>query len=54
MNLVKSKQTGTLYALKILEKKRVAKYDKVPAVMRERDIMFMLDHPNIVRLEVTF
>lgn len=42
------------YALKILDKKRVAKFDKIESVMREKDIMFGFDHPNITRLEVTF
>jgi len=37
-----------------LDKKRVAKYDKIANVMREKDIMFGFDHPNITRLEMTF
>lgn len=40
--------------MKILDKKRVAKYDKIANVMREKDIMFDLEHPNIARLEKTF
>jgi hypothetical protein len=41
--------------MKILDKTRVAKFDKVENVMRERDNMFSLaDHPNIIRLELTF
>lgn len=43
-----------MYALKILDKMRVAKFDKVANVMREKDIMFDFDHPNIARLEMTF
>lgn len=54
VNLVKCKLNGIEYALKILDKKRVAKYDKIENVTRERDIMFDLDHPNIARLEMTF
>lgn len=54
VNLVKCKFNGLEYALKILDKKRVAKYDKVENVMREKDIMYQLDHPNIARLEYTF
>jgi 3-phosphoinositide dependent protein kinase-1 len=54
VSLVKWKINGAEYALKILDKKRVAKYDKIANVMREKDIMFDLDHPNIARLEMTF
>lgn len=54
VNLVKCKLNKSEYALKILDKKRVAKYDKINNVMREKDIMFELEHPNIARLEMTF
>jgi len=54
VNLVKCKINSIEYALKILDKKRVAKYDKIANVMREKDIMFDLDHPNVARLEMTF
>ena len=54
VNLVKCKLNNEQYALKILEKKRVAKYNKIANVMREKDIMFGFDHPNITRLEMTF
>lgn len=38
-----------MYALKVLEKDHILKYDKVQAVFRERDIGLELsDHPNIV------
>ena len=55
MNLVQCSINDEQYALKILDKGQVAKYDKVDSVMRERDNMFLLaDHPNITRLEMTF
>jgi hypothetical protein len=54
VNLVKCRYNNLKYALKILDKKRIAKYDKVENVMREKDIMYELDHPNIARLEYTF
>lgn len=54
VNLVRCKINGMEYALKILDKRRVAKFDKIENVMREKDIMFLLDHPNIARLEMTF
>ena len=45
---------GEKYALKILDKKQIGKYGKIESVMREKDIMFGFDHPNITRLEMTF
>ena len=54
VNLVKCKLNNEQYALKILDKQKVARYDKIANVMREKDIMFGFDHPNITRLEMTF
>ena len=55
VNLVQCNINGQHYALKIVDKDHVTKYDKVDAVMRERDNLFKLvNHPNIVRLELTF
>lgn len=54
VNLVKWNINDQQYALKILDKQRVVKYDKVESVKREKDIMFGFDHPNITRLEMTF
>lgn len=48
--LVQRKMTGIKYALKVLEKDHILKYDKIEAVFRERDIGSDLsDHPNIVQ-----
>ena len=47
--------TGIKYALKVLEKDHILKYDKIEAVFRERDIGSELsDHPNIVQFQGTF
>ena len=54
VNLAKWKLNSKEYALKILNKARVQKYDKVENVFREKDIMFELNHPNIWRLEWVF
>lgn len=36
--LVRKKETGVYYALKVLEKDHIVRYDKIEAVFRERDI----------------
>jgi len=55
VNLVSCIINDQDYALKILDKARVAKFDKVESVMREKDNMFELrEHPNICSLELTF
>eukprot|EP00299_Pterocystis_sp_00344_P011433 c5338_g1_i1.p1 GENE.c5338_g1_i1~~c5338_g1_i1.p1 ORF type:complete len:439 (+),score=131.27 c5338_g1_i1:235-1551(+) len=46
--------TGQEYAVKILDKKHVIKMDKVKYVTSERDILFKLDHPNVIKLHHTF
>ena len=52
---MKRKMTGMKYALKVLEKDHILKYDKIQAVFRERDIGLELsDHPNIVCFTGTF
>lgn len=55
VNLVQCSINDEEYALKIVDKNHLQKHDKVESVMRERDNLFKLvDHPNIVRLELTF
>lgn len=55
VNLVKCGFNGKMYALKVLDKMRVAKFNKIESVMRERDNLFMVNnHPNIMKLESTF
>ncbi|CAI2358804.1 unnamed protein product [Moneuplotes crassus] len=54
VNLVKCKINDKQYAMKILDKEKISKRDKVENVFREKDIMFELDHPNICKLECAF
>ena len=43
------------YALKVLDKLHIAKFNKVESVMRERDNLFLVaGHPNVIKLEATF
>ena len=48
------KETGTEYAIKIIEKQLVVKLNKQKYVVTERDILSACNHPNIVRLFYTF
>lgn len=54
VNLVKCDTNGGLYALKELSKQEIVRYDRVRHTLREKTILYELDHPNIVRLERTF
>lgn len=54
MYLVRKKNTLKQYALKVLDKGHIIKHDKVHSVHRERDILMVAKHPNIVQLECTF
>ncbi|XP_040991468.1 3-phosphoinositide-dependent protein kinase 1-like isoform X2 [Juglans microcarpa x Juglans regia] len=50
----KKKDTGTVYALKIMDKKFITKENKTSYVKLERIVLDQLDHPGIVRLFFTF
>ena len=52
--LVRKKNTLKQYALKQLDKVQIIKHDKVESVHRERDLLMMIRHPNIIHLECTF
>lgn len=42
------------YAIKECSKNRIARFHKVQNLVREKDILNSLDHPNIIRLENTY
>ncbi|XP_052184642.1 3-phosphoinositide-dependent protein kinase 2-like [Diospyros lotus] len=50
----RKKDTGTVYALKIMDKKFITKENKTAYVKLERIVIDQLDHPGIVRLFFTF
>ncbi|XP_010278276.1 PREDICTED: 3-phosphoinositide-dependent protein kinase 2-like isoform X2 [Nelumbo nucifera] len=50
----KKKDTGNIYALKIMDKKFITKENKTSYVKLERIVLDQLDHPGIVRLFFTF
>lgn len=50
----KKKDTGEVYALKIMDKKFITKENKTSYVKLERIVLDQLDHPGVVRLFFTF
>ncbi|KAI9118855.1 hypothetical protein K1719_010300 [Acacia pycnantha] len=50
----KKKDAGSVYALKIMDKKFISKENKTAYVKLERLVLDKLDHPGIVRLFFTF
>ncbi|KAL5974516.1 hypothetical protein ACLOJK_031181 [Asimina triloba] len=50
----KKKDTGNVYALKIMDKKFITKENKISYVKLERIVLDQLDHPGIIRLFFTF
>lgn len=46
----RKKDTGTIYALKIMDKKFITKENKTAYVKLERIVLDQLDHPGIIRL----
>ncbi|XP_065870863.1 3-phosphoinositide-dependent protein kinase 2 [Euphorbia lathyris] len=50
----RKKDTGMIYALKIMDKKFITKENKTAYVKLERIVLDQLDHPGIVQLYFTF
>ena len=52
--MVRKKDSGKFYALKLIDKKFILENNKNSIVENERDIMVRLDNPFIVNLEYSF
>ncbi|XP_039850172.1 3-phosphoinositide-dependent protein kinase 2-like isoform X2 [Panicum virgatum] len=50
----KKKDTGNVYALKVMDKKFITKENKISYVKMERIVLDQLDHPGVIRLFFTF
>lgn len=50
----RKKDTGNVYALKIMDKKFITKENKIAYVKLERIVLDQLDHPGIISLHFTF
>eukprot|EP01097_Dermamoeba_algensis_P010208 TRINITY_DN744_c0_g1_i5.p1 TRINITY_DN744_c0_g1~~TRINITY_DN744_c0_g1_i5.p1 ORF type:complete len:208 (-),score=30.55 TRINITY_DN744_c0_g1_i5:772-1395(-) len=53
VRLAKDKETAELFAVKIVEKKRLIRAKKAETVLREKNCLQITDHPFIVRLHHT-
>lgn len=54
VKLVRHKPTNKPMAMKILQKAQVVAYSQQKNVMNERNVMMMVDHPFVLKLETTF
>lgn len=54
VNLAKFIRNDEKYALKQCRKEDISRSNKVSNLMREKDILSILDHQNMIRLEDTF
>jgi len=52
--LVRKKDTGRLYAMKIMRKDKLAREQKVKPIINERKIMEKISHPFIIKLYWSF
>ena len=54
MLLCRKKDTGRLYAMKILKKSKIIREKKIKPILSERAVLEQLDHPFIVKLHWAF
>lgn len=52
--LAKEIETGTEFAIKVLEKRHIMREKKTQYVMREKEVLMKMNHPFIIRLFYTF
>lgn len=52
--LVRKKDTGRLYAMKIMRKDKLVREQKIKPIINERLIMQKLNHPYIIKLYWSF
>jgi serum/glucocorticoid-regulated kinase 2 len=52
--LIRKKDTGRLYAMKIVKKNKIIREKKIKPILSERAILETLDHPFIVKLHWAF
>ncbi len=54
MRLCQKKDTGVIYAMKILRKSDMLEKDQIAHVRAERDILVEADNPWVVRMHFSF
>ena len=52
--VVKGDHKGKSYAIKVIDKKFIEKYEKIHEVHTEKQILSSISHPNIIKMHFTF
>ena len=52
--LMKHKETGKMYAMKIILESLIKEDNMKKQIIKERDVLMSLNHPNIIRLHFYF
>jgi tRNA A-37 threonylcarbamoyl transferase component Bud32 len=52
--VVKGEHKGKSYAIKVIDKKFIEKYEKIHEVHTEKQILSSISHPNIIKMHFTF
>lgn len=52
--LVRKKDTGRLYAMKIMKKNKIIREKKLKPILSERKVLEKLNHPFIIKLHWAF
>lgn len=52
--LARKKDTGRLYAIKILKKSRIAKERKIKPLLSERHVLEIINHPFVIKMHWAF
>jgi serum/glucocorticoid-regulated kinase 2 len=52
--LVRKKDTGRLYAMKIMKKNKILREKKLKPILSERKVLEKLSHPFIIKLHWAF
>ena len=54
MILARKKDTGRLYAIKILRKDQIFSENQIKPILSERKVLEQLDHPFLIKLHWAF
>ena len=52
--LCRKKDTGRLYAMKVIKKSKIIRENKVKPILSERSVLESMDHPFIIKLHWAF
>lgn len=52
--LCRKKDTGRLYAAKVIKKSKIVNENKIKPILSERNVLEKIDHPFIIKLHWAF